>query len=75
MVSRGVSWRVARVSGTTASGARRLRMGQRLEDGSPQGQNQAQPGFGTREPSPGGGKPKRYGVMIPIRDIEAIFAP
>lgn len=58
----------------TASGARRLRMRQRLEDGSPQGQNPAQPGFGTREPSPGGGKPKTYSVVIPIQGIEAIFA-
>ena len=35
-----------------ASGARRPTKGQRLEDGRPEGQNLAQPGFGSRQPPP-----------------------
>jgi len=32
-------------------------LGQRLEDESPEGQNLAQPGFGSRQPHSEGGKP------------------
>lgn len=53
-----------------ASGARRPATGQRLEDESPQGQNLAQSGFGSRQPCPEGGKPKTdlSEVAIQLRD-------
>lgn len=48
-------------------------MGQRLEDGRPEGQNLAKPGFGLRQPYPEGGKPKpdSASVAIKLRDTSA----
>lgn len=40
--------------------------GQRHEDGSPQGQNLAKPGFGLRQPYPSGGKPKTATASSPL---------
>jgi len=54
----------------SASGARRPATGQRLEDESPQGQNLAQPGFGSRQPCPEGVKlkPNLPEIAIQLRD-------
>lgn len=41
-------------------------LGQRPEDGSPQGQNLAKPGFGLRQPYPSGGKPKTATASSPL---------
>jgi hypothetical protein len=53
-----------------ASGARRPATGQRLEDGRPEGQNVAQPGFGSRQPCPEGVKvkPNLPEIAIQLRD-------
>lgn len=49
-----------------ASGAGRPTTGRRLEDGRPEGQNLAQPGFGSRQPYVEGGKPKTEAMRIAI---------
>ncbi|WP_232923936.1 hypothetical protein, partial [Pseudomonas syringae] len=51
------------------------RMGRRLEDGSPKGQNLAQPGFGSRQPYPKRGQAKNLDQGTPRKQRGNLNSP